>query len=156
MDQFQFWRKVFININSSSTKKMQLFIKRNNWLTKQLLNLTLWHQRRKEKLQDLALLTGATVINEDLGDDLDIVDVAHLGSCLKSITNSEETIIQVEGTSEEVQVVIDEVKKEITDGVKKQGIDTEFTKDIQKEVTNIKKKVTDNIDDLTGPIKRNL
>mgnify|MGYP000088068027 CR=1 FL=1 len=49
-----------------------------------------------------------------------------------------------------------EVKKEITDGVKKQGIDTEFTKDIQKEVTNIKKKVTDNIDDLTGPIKRNL
>ena len=49
-----------------------------------------------------------------------------------------------------------EVKKEITDGVKKQGIDTEFTRDIQKEVTNIKKKVTDNIDDLTGPIKRNL
>lgn len=49
-----------------------------------------------------------------------------------------------------------EVKKEITDGVKKQGIDTDLTKDIQKEVTNIKKKVTDNIDDLTGPIKRNL
>jgi sec-independent protein translocase protein TatA len=49
-----------------------------------------------------------------------------------------------------------EVKKEITDGVKKQGNDKEFTKDIQKEVTNIKKKVTDNIDDLTGPIKRNL
>ena len=49
-----------------------------------------------------------------------------------------------------------EVKKEITEGVKKQGIDTDLTKDIQKEVTNIKKKVTDNIDDLTGPIKRNL
>ena len=48
------------------------------------------------------------------------------------------------------------VKKEITEGVKKQGIDTDLTKDIQKEVTNIKKKVTDNIDDLTGPIKRNL
>ena len=70
---------------------------------------------RKEKLQDLALLTGATVINEDLGDDLDIVDVAHLGSCLKSITNSEETIIQVESTTEEVQAVIDTVKKEIED-----------------------------------------
>ena len=49
-----------------------------------------------------------------------------------------------------------EVKKEITEDVKKQGIDTDLTKDIQKEVTNIKKKVTDNIDDLTGPIKRNL
>lgn len=49
-----------------------------------------------------------------------------------------------------------EVKKEITDGVKKQGIDTDLTKDIQKEVKNIKSKVQDNIDDLTGPIKRNL
>ena len=49
-----------------------------------------------------------------------------------------------------------EVKKEITETVKKQGIDTSFTKDIQKEVTKIKNKVTDNIDDITGPIKRNL
>ena len=49
-----------------------------------------------------------------------------------------------------------EVKKEITEGAKKQGIDTNLTSDIQKEVTNIKKKVQDNIDDLTGPIKRNL
>lgn len=49
-----------------------------------------------------------------------------------------------------------EVKKEINDSVKKQGIDTEFTKDIQKEVKKIKNKVQDNIDDITGPIKRNL
>lgn len=49
-----------------------------------------------------------------------------------------------------------EVKKEINDSVKKQGIDTEFTRDIQKEVKKIKNKVQDNIDDITGPIKRNL
>jgi sec-independent protein translocase protein TatA len=49
-----------------------------------------------------------------------------------------------------------EVKKEITDGAKKQGIDTDLADDIQKEVKNIKNKVKDNIDDLTGPIKRNL
>lgn len=49
-----------------------------------------------------------------------------------------------------------EVKKEITEGVKKQGIDTDLTSDIEKEVKNIKNKVKDNIDDLTGPIKRNL
>jgi sec-independent protein translocase protein TatA len=49
-----------------------------------------------------------------------------------------------------------EVKKEINDTVKKQGIDTEFTRDIQKEVKKIKNKVQDNIDDITGPIKRNL
>lgn len=49
-----------------------------------------------------------------------------------------------------------EVKKEITEGAKNQGIDTNLTNDIQKEVKNIKNKVQDNIDDLTGPIKRNL
>lgn len=49
-----------------------------------------------------------------------------------------------------------EVKKEINDGAKKQGIDTSLTSDIQKDFKNIKNKVQDNIDDLTGPIKRNL
>ena len=49
-----------------------------------------------------------------------------------------------------------EVKKEITESAKKQGIDTNIADDIQKEVSNIKNKVQDNIDDITGPIKRNL
>lgn len=49
-----------------------------------------------------------------------------------------------------------EVKKEITESAKNQGIDTDLTKDIEKEVRNIKNKVQDNIDDLTGPIKRKL
>jgi len=68
---------------------------------------------RKQKLQDLALLTGATVVNEDLGDDLDMIQVEMLGNCLKSITNSEETILQVENTTEEVQDVINEIQKSI-------------------------------------------
>jgi len=49
-----------------------------------------------------------------------------------------------------------EIKKEITESAKKQGIDTNLANDIQKEVKNIKSKVQDNIDDLTGPIKRNM
>jgi sec-independent protein translocase protein TatA len=49
-----------------------------------------------------------------------------------------------------------EVKKEITESAKAQGIDADIAKDIDKEVRNIKNKVQDNIDDLTGPIKRNL
>ena len=49
-----------------------------------------------------------------------------------------------------------EVKQEITKSAKQQGIDTDLTKDIEKEVRNIKNKVQDNIDDITGPIKRNL
>ena len=68
---------------------------------------------RKEKLQDIALLTGATVVNEDLGDDLDMIEVEMLGKCLKSITNDQETIIQVGDTSIEVQKVIDSIQDDI-------------------------------------------
>ncbi len=51
---------------------------------------------------------------------------------------------------------MEEVKKEINDSAKKSGIDTEFTRDIEKEVKKIKNKVQDNIEDVTGPIKRGL
>ena len=68
---------------------------------------------RKEKLQDIALLTGATVVNEDLGDDLDMIEVEMLGKCLKSITNDQETIIQVGDTSIAVQKVIDSIQDDI-------------------------------------------
>ena len=64
-------------------------------------------------LDDLSLLTGATIINEDLGDDLDLVKVEHLGSCLKSITTYEETIIQVEDQSDEVKNTIQSLKEEL-------------------------------------------
>ena len=49
-----------------------------------------------------------------------------------------------------------EVKKEITETAKKQGIDTDFTRDIKNDFNKIKNKVKDNIDDVTGPIKRKL
>ena len=49
-----------------------------------------------------------------------------------------------------------EVKKKITESAKKQGIDASITSDIQKDIKKMKTKVQDNIDDLTGPIKRNL
>jgi sec-independent protein translocase protein TatA len=49
-----------------------------------------------------------------------------------------------------------DIKREITDTVEKQGIDTEFVKDIKKDITKVRNKVQDNIDDVTGPIKRNL
>jgi len=49
-----------------------------------------------------------------------------------------------------------DIKREITDTVEKQGIDTEFVKDIQKDVKKIRNKVQENIEDVTGPIKRNL
>ena len=50
---------------------------------------------KKDVLSDLCAVTGATLINEDLGDDMDLIQPEHLGSCLKSVTNSEETILKV-------------------------------------------------------------
>ncbi len=53
---------------------------------------------KKDVLSDLCAVTGATLINEDLGDDMDLIQTEHLGSCLKSVTNHEETILQVDLT----------------------------------------------------------
>lgn len=49
-----------------------------------------------------------------------------------------------------------EVKKEIVESGIDKKMDTGFAHDIEKEVSKIKNKVQDNIDDITGPIKRNL
>ena len=53
-------------------------------------------------------------------------------------------------TMRQVKDATNDIKKEIKDSAKKQGIDTEFTKDIKKSIDRVK----DNIDDFTGPIKR--
>jgi len=68
---------------------------------------------RKEIFDDLALLTGATVINEDLGDDLDLIQPELLGTCVKSITSQEETILHIGETPEKVLEIIDDIKKSL-------------------------------------------
>ena len=68
---------------------------------------------KKDMLSDLAVLTGATVINEDLGDDLDIIRPELLGTCYRSVTSDYETIIQVDTDTEEVSKLIEEVKSQI-------------------------------------------
>jgi len=68
---------------------------------------------RKQLLEDLSLLTGATIINEDLGDDLDLIQVEYLGKCVKSITTETETILQVNETTDEVKEVIKDIKNKL-------------------------------------------
>ena len=43
-----------------------------------------------------------------------------------------------------------DIKREIQDSADKHDLDLDETKDIQKEIENVK----ENIDDLTGPVKR--
>ena len=69
---------------------------------------------KKDVLSDLCAVTGATLINEDLGDDMDIIEPEHLGSCIKSVTNHEETILQVDLTeNNDVKETISLLEKNI-------------------------------------------
>tara|TARA_B100001175_G_scaffold118935_1_gene101078 strand:+ start:281 stop:1843 length:1563 start_codon:yes stop_codon:yes gene_type:complete len=69
--------------------------------------------RRKEILNDLALLTNSIIINEDLGDDLNVIQVDYLGSCVKATSTSDQTVIQIEETSEEVEDIISKIKQDL-------------------------------------------
>ncbi len=68
---------------------------------------------KQQMLQDLSLLTGATIINEDLGDDMDMIQPEHLGTCIKSVTSHEDTVLQVDEPSEEILSVIKELKQQV-------------------------------------------
>jgi chaperonin GroEL len=80
-----------------------------------VINAPVYGVNRKEMFDDLALLTGATLINEDLGDDLDLIQPDLLGSCLKSVTNHEETILHIGETPEQVLEIIEDIKKLLTE-----------------------------------------
>jgi len=68
---------------------------------------------KKEVLKDLSLVTNATIINEDLGDDIDLIGPEHLGECLKSITSQTETILQVKSDNKEVEDIIKKLEKDL-------------------------------------------
>ena len=62
-----------------------------------------------DAVDDLALLTGAKVINEELGDDLDLIDVDCLGKCEKSVTDDKSTVITTYDIADNLDERIEEV-----------------------------------------------
>ena len=74
--------------------------------------------RRKEILEDLAILTNAQIINEDLGDDLNSIQIDYLGECLKTTTGNDQTIIQVNDVNSEVEDIISNIKEKLTTKLK--------------------------------------
>ncbi len=70
--------------------------------------------RRKEMLQDIAVLTGATYISEETGRKLDSVTVEDLGSADRVIAGKEESIIVGgHGKKADISARIESLKKEI-------------------------------------------
>ena len=70
---------------------------------------------KKDATEDLAILTGATVINEELGDDLDIITVDYLGEVDHATTDDKNTVITLNERNDGVEERIEEVKNKIAD-----------------------------------------
>ena len=68
---------------------------------------------KKDATEDLAILTGATVINEELGDDLDIITPDYLGEVEYASTDDKNTVITLGDVTPEVEERIKEVKIKI-------------------------------------------
>src|SRR6201996_7987775 len=72
--------------------------------------------RRKAMLEDIAILTGGTVISEDLGIKLENVTVADLGKAKKvSIDKDTTTIVDGAGDKSAIEARIGQIKKQIED-----------------------------------------
>ena len=70
---------------------------------------------KQDTIEDLAILTGAKIINEQLGDDLDLIDPSVLGSAVKSVTNNKSTVLQVNVDSDALKERIEDVRKKISE-----------------------------------------
>jgi chaperonin GroEL len=70
--------------------------------------------RRKAMLQDIAILTNATVISEETGRKLDTAVVADLGRAEKVVTDKDNTtVIGGKGDTKEIKGRIDQIRVEI-------------------------------------------
>jgi chaperonin GroEL len=70
---------------------------------------------KKDATEDLAILTGATVLNEELGDDLDLMKPEHLGEADFSVTDDKNTVLTLEGMTDDIEDRIDELNKHISE-----------------------------------------
>jgi len=68
---------------------------------------------KSDTIDDLALLTGAKVINEELGDDLDLIQPDCLGEVSKSVTDSKNTVLKIKEFNYDIEERITEVEKKI-------------------------------------------
>ena len=70
--------------------------------------------RRKAMLEDIAILTGGTVISEDQGYKLENADLTHLGTCERiTVDKDNTTIVGGKGKDEVMKARINQIKQQI-------------------------------------------
>ena len=74
---------------------------------------------KNDTIEDLAFLVGAKVINEQLGDDLDLIDVDCLGEAFTSITDAKNTVLTIDTPEKELNERIESIQSLI--GKEKNG-----------------------------------
>ena len=117
-------------VNALAMNKVKGNIKVN------ILDAPIYGLSKKDTLSDLCDLTGATLINEGLGDDMDLIQPEHLGTCEKSITSSNNTVFKVntegnEAVADTIKMLEAKVKK-ATGGIRER---------IEKRLSKLKGKV---------------
>jgi chaperonin GroEL len=71
-------------------------------------------ERRKAMLQDIAILTGATVISEEVGLKLDGVTLDLLGTARKIVVSKDDTtVVEGAGSKAEVDARVSQIRREI-------------------------------------------
>ena len=84
--------------------------------------------RRKQMLEDIAVLTGGRVITEDLGLKLENAEISDLGRAHKvTITKDDTTIVEGEGNKEDIKERINQLKRQIDNS------DSDFDKEKLQE-----------------------
>ncbi len=84
--------------------------------------------RRKAMLEDIAVLTGATMISSDMGRKLDSVTVEDLGRAEKVVASKDDTtVVGGQGTKEKINDRISQIKAQLD------ASDSDYDKDKLKE-----------------------
>ena len=72
--------------------------------------------RRKAMLEDIAILTGATVISEETGRKLDSANINDMGECRRvTATKDETTFVEGRGSEDAIKARINQIKTQIED-----------------------------------------
>lgn len=66
---------------------------------------------KQDSIKDLEIVTGATAISEELGDDFDFIDVSVLGKVHRTVTDNQKTVFSIEGQAEDVAERIEQVRQ---------------------------------------------
>ncbi|MFP4514760.1 MAG: chaperonin GroEL [Parcubacteria group bacterium] len=84
--------------------------------------------RKKAMLEDIAILTGATVVSEEVGLKLDTIELESLGSARKVVADKDNsTIVEGKGHKREIDERVSRIRKEIANS------DSDFDKEKLQE-----------------------